>query len=58
MKRRNEMEEAIIRHIDEIGRIVLPQSLRTLYGIRPGASVEIIKTEDGILLKPIKAENA
>lgn len=41
----------IVRKLDELGRIVIPKELRTTYGIKEGDPIEIMTTEDGILLK-------
>ncbi len=42
---------AIKRCVDELGRIVLPKDMRNHYGIKMGDALEIVATEDGILLK-------
>lgn len=41
----------IVRPIDDVGRVVLPKELREVYGIGSRDSVEIISTEDGMLIK-------
>ena len=45
------MNFTIKRCIDNLGRIVLPKDLRTHYEINAGDMIEIIATENGILLK-------
>ena len=35
------------------GQIVIPAKLRHKYGLEPGASIRIIDTDEGILLKPV-----
>lgn len=45
------MEFAMTRKVDELGRIVLPMDYRRHYGIKPTDDIDIIPTEDGILLK-------
>ena len=40
-----------MKRIDKLGRIVLPIEMRKCYGIALNESVEIIPTEDGILIK-------
>jgi len=45
------MEFAMTRKVDELGRIVLPMDYRRHYGINPTDEIDIIPTEDGILLK-------
>lgn len=39
----------IIKEIDNLGRLVIPKSLRVRYGI--SGKVEIITTKEGILLR-------
>ncbi len=41
----------IVRQLDEVGRVVLPKELRETYDLRNKDSIEILTTEDGILLK-------
>ena len=41
----------ITRKIDELGRIVIPKEIRKNLGIREGESLEIITSDDNILLK-------
>lgn len=45
------MEFAMTRKVDELGRVVLPMDYRKHYGINPLDELDIIPTEDGILLK-------
>ena len=45
------MNFAIKRHVDELGRIVLPKDMRKYYGINRGDALEIVATEEGILVK-------
>ena len=42
----------IIKELDKLGRIVIPKELRARYGL--SENVEIIATEDGILLRSPK----
>ncbi|MBQ8416433.1 MAG: AbrB/MazE/SpoVT family DNA-binding domain-containing protein [Clostridia bacterium] len=42
---------AIKRCVDKLGRIVLPKDMRNHYGIKTGDALEIVATENGILLK-------
>ena len=47
------------RKTDMLGRIVIPKDLRIRYGIESeGSEIDIIPTEDGILLKKHTAECA
>lgn len=41
----------IMRQVDSLGRIVIPKELRTLYQIETNDQIEIIGTDEGILLK-------
>lgn len=41
----------IQKKIDALGRIVLPKELRELYDIKDGDTVEIVPTENGIIVK-------
>lgn len=49
----------IVRHLDNLGRITLPMSLRKSRGIKPNDAIEIWVDEDGcIVLKKYElAEN-
>jgi bifunctional DNA-binding transcriptional regulator/antitoxin component of YhaV-PrlF toxin-antitoxin module len=40
--------------VEEGGQVVLIRKLRERYGIGPGTLVEEIRTEEGILIKPIQ----
>lgn len=46
----------VIRKIDHLGRLVLPKDIRNSMGLIDGASLEILATEEGILLKKYSAE--
>ncbi|URN94649.1 MAG: AbrB/MazE/SpoVT family DNA-binding domain-containing protein [Candidatus Pristimantibacillus lignocellulolyticus] len=41
----------IVRHIDDLGRIVLPKELRQTYDIREGDPLEVFVTDKGIMLR-------
>jgi AbrB family transcriptional regulator (stage V sporulation protein T) len=41
----------VIRHIDELGRIVIPKEIRRNLGIRDGENLEIFIDEDKIILQ-------
>lgn len=45
------MKFAIIRCLDELGRIVLPKDMRNHYDMNSGDLLEIIAMENGILIK-------
>lgn len=40
-------------HIDKAGRLVLPKSIRTQFGITPDTPLELVQSADGILLRPV-----
>ena len=41
----------IMRKVDKLGRIVIPQALRKKYGLTEGAAIEFIDIGEGITLK-------
>lgn len=41
----------IVRRVDDLGRIVIPKELRTSFGITDGTPMEILVSEEGIVLK-------
>ena len=41
----------ITRRVDDLGRVVIPKEIRRAYRIKEGDPLEIIVTENGILLK-------
>lgn len=43
--------KAIVRKIDDAGRIILPKDIRRTQGLIDGSPLEIITTNEGILLK-------
>lgn len=44
-------ETGMIKRIDELGRIVIPKEIRKSLRIQDGENMEIVITEEGILLK-------
>lgn len=46
-----ELDSLCIRHVDELGRIVIPAEFRRRYGMVAGTPVEILPEGDGILLR-------
>lgn len=44
-------ETGIIRHVDQLGRVVLPHELRRIFDLEPGTPVEIFGTANGIFLQ-------
>lgn len=45
------MVKGIVRKLDHLGRIVIPIEIRKTLGIDPGDALEILATNEGILLK-------
>lgn len=45
------MVKGIVRKLDHLGRIVIPSEIRKTLGIDPGDELEILATDEGILLK-------
>ena len=44
------MKYTVEKKIDSLGRIVLPKEMREYYGIALGDSLNLIPTEEGILI--------
>lgn len=44
----------ILKRVDDIGRVTLPKDFRGIYNIAPGDSVEIVPTEEGLLISSCK----
>lgn len=42
----------IVRRIDDLGRIVIPREIRRDMGIGEGDPLEMVKTDEGILVRP------
>lgn len=45
---------SVIRKIDKLGRIVIPKDMRDFYGIELETALEIITTNEGILIRIAK----
>lgn len=41
----------IIKNIDSLGRIVIPKEYRKAFGLKTNESIEILATNEGILLR-------
>ena len=41
----------VIRKIDPLGRLTIPKEFRDLFDLCEGRNVEIIATEDGLLIR-------
>ncbi|CAB1239997.1 putative transcriptional regulator for transition state genes (AbrB-SurF) [Ruminococcaceae bacterium BL-4] len=46
----------VVRHIDNLGRIVIPKELRNTRGIKDGAPIEIFVDGDCIVLRKYEPE--
>lgn len=46
----------VVRRVDDLGRIVIPKEIRRTLRISEGCPMEIIPTNEGILLKKYYAE--
>ena len=44
-------ESGIVRKVDPLGRIVIPKEIRKVMSINEGDSLEIVKDNNGILLR-------
>jgi len=44
-------ESGIVRKVDPLGRIVIPKEIRDVMSINEGDPIEIVKDNDGILLR-------
>lgn len=47
----------IIRRIDDLGRIVIPREIRRDMGISEGDPLEMVKTDEGLLVRPYPKAN-
>ncbi|MEE6134578.1 AbrB/MazE/SpoVT family DNA-binding domain-containing protein [Priestia sp. GS2] len=45
-----------IRKMDPVGRIVIPAELRKQYNWKPGTSVEMLSTAEGLVLRTFRSE--
>lgn len=41
----------VTRHIDELGRVTIPSEIRRTYSLKKNDVVEIVGTDEGILLR-------
>lgn len=41
----------IIRNMDSLGRIVIPKEFRRVFGLKKNEVIEILATDEGILLR-------
>lgn len=41
----------IIRNMDSLGRIVIPKEIRRVFGLKKNEAIEILATDEGILLR-------
>lgn len=47
----------IVRHLDDLGRIVIPMELRRTLNIKQSDALEIFATKDGIFIRKMMGEN-
>lgn len=45
---------AVLRYVDDLGRVVIPKEMRKRFNIREGDAVEIYIKEGKIILEPHK----
>lgn len=50
-------KHGIIRRIDDLGRIVIPREIRRDMGISEGDALEIMRTDEGVLVRPYLKAN-
>lgn len=50
-------KHGIIRRIDDLGRIVIPREIRRDMGISEGDALEIMRTDEGVLVRPYPKAN-
>ena len=43
---------SIVRHIDDLGRVVIPKEVRRVFNIHEGDGLEIFTTDEGIVFAP------
>lgn len=41
----------IVRNMDSLGRIVIPKEFRRVFALKENEAIEILATEEGILLR-------
>lgn len=44
--------------LDRYGRVVIPKQARDRAGLAPGSELEVVVTDDGLMLKPIEEQPA
>jgi AbrB family looped-hinge helix DNA binding protein len=44
--------------MDNAGRIVLPKTIRDRLGLRSGTDLEVVESDEGLILKPITLKSA
>ncbi len=42
----------IVRHIDDLGRVVIPMEVRKVKGWESGQAIEMLATNEGLLIRP------
>lgn len=46
----------IVRHIDDLGRVVIPMEVRKTQGWKSGQKIEMFMSEEGLLLSPYRGK--
>ncbi|ULT55423.1 AbrB/MazE/SpoVT family DNA-binding domain-containing protein [Neobacillus drentensis] len=46
----------IVRHIDDLGRVVIPAEVRKVNGWKAGTPVEMLATENGLFINEYKSD--
>ncbi len=44
------------RCVDEVGRVVLPKDMRCRYDIHAGDKLDLVATDEGILIKTVPSQ--
>ena len=46
----------VVRNVDQLGRVVVPKSMRKRFDINEGNPVEIVGTDEGVLIRKYQAD--
>jgi AbrB family looped-hinge helix DNA binding protein len=47
----------IVREIDKLGRVVIPMEVRRAHGWEPGAKMEMLATQDGVMIRAFVSDH-
>ena len=42
----------VVVQVSRKGQILIPKAIREKYGVKPGAKVQLLDEEDGLIIKP------